>query len=142
MKTIIDPSPAMSRENRMKLNDLVSTIRELRGPQGCPWDRKQTTLSLKKYLHSEFQELVSAIDNNDSQNICEELGDLLFLIVMISEIHREAGEFDLNRVIEGIDAKLIRRHPHVFEEKKNLSEEDLNRQWDAIKAAEKSRHTR
>ena len=142
MKTSTEPSQAISRDNGTKLNELVSTIRELRGPHGCPWDRKQTALSLKKYLHSEFQELISAINNNDSQNICEELGDLLFLIVMISEIHREAGEFDLNRVIEDIDAKLIRRHPHVFKEKKNLSEEDLNRQWDAIKAVEKSQNTR
>lgn len=119
-------------------SQLLSTVQTLRGPEGCPWDKRQDTLSLKKYLESEFQELIAAVNNNDTANICEELGDLLFLIVMVSEVNREEGNFDIQQVIKLINDKLIRRHPHVFEEKKHLSEEELHKQWDAIKAAEKS----
>ena len=140
MKTNTAPNCTMSLKNGSKIADLISTVQELRGPQGCPWDKKQTPSSLKKYLQSELDELISAINTNDSENICEELGDLLFIIVMIAEINTEENRFDLNNVIEGINAKLVRRHPHVFEEKTVLSEEDLNKQWNAIKAAEKSRN--
>lgn len=120
---------------------LVETIKTLRGEDGCPWDKRQTTTSLIKYLQSEFDELLAAIDNDDTANICEELGDLLYVIILISEIHDEKQHFSIEDVISGISEKLIRRHPHVFGEKKDLDDEALRRQWQEIKAMEKSRKT-
>lgn len=118
-------------------NQLLDTVKVLRGDRGCPWDRKQTTLSLRTYLVEEFDEILSALDNEDSDNLCEELGDFLYLILMIAEINREQGNFDINRIIGSINEKLIRRHPHVFDSKEQLSEGELRKQWARIKEAEK-----
>ena len=73
---------------------LVDTIQQLRSEQGCPWDRKQTTNSLKKYLIEEFNEIIEAIDRDDRENLCEELGDFLYLILMIGEINRDENTRD------------------------------------------------
>ena len=121
----------------MKLETLRETIATLRGEQGCPWDKKQTCDSLTKYLRSECDELLAAIHNNDPVNICEELGDVLYLLIMVSDINRELGLFGFNDVIESINAKLIRRHPHVFAGQSYENEEQLTAQWNAIKAEEK-----
>ena len=118
-------------------HSLISTVRQLRSDQGCPWDRKQTTASLKKHLVEEFDEIIAAIDHDDPENLCEELGDFLYLIVMIGEINRENGSFTIEEVIETVNRKLIRRHPHVFSSKKDLDEKELRRQWNAIKKKEK-----
>lgn len=125
----------------LKLSELVSTIKTLRGKDGCPWDRRQDTLSLLKYLKSECQELVEAIENNDHINICEELGDLLYLIVMFSEIGNDQGNFHLGDVLCTINEKLVRRHPHVFAGQTYENEEQLVAQWEAIKAEEKKKNT-
>ncbi len=122
-----------------KLHTLISTIRTLRGKNGCPWDIKQTPSSLIKYISSESEELIQAIRNEDKPNMCEELGDVLYLVIMLSEINRDEGNFDLDEVIDNINAKLIRRHPHVFAGQTYESEEQLAAQWQAIKAAEKSK---
>lgn len=119
------------------LNALIQTIKQLRSDQGCPWDRKQSTLSLKKYLVEEFEEIIGAIDKDDSDNLCEELGDFLYLILMIGEISRDEGKFTIEQIINGINEKLIRRHPHVFGSRKDLGEKELRRQWAAIKESEK-----
>lgn len=119
-------------------NRLVDTVKELRGERGCPWDSKQTTLSLRKYLTEEFDEILTALDNEDPENLCEELGDFLYLILMIGEINREEGNFDVSRIIASITEKLIRRHPHVFDTKEQLSEGELRKQWARIKETEKS----
>jgi len=121
----------------MALENLITTITTLRGDQGCPWDKKQTCNSLIQYLRSECEELVAAITNNDSSNICEELGDILYLVLMMTEINKDNGLFTLDDVITKIDAKLIRRHPHVFAGIPYESEEQLKRQWQQIKADEK-----
>jgi len=120
-------------------DELIQTIQQLRGDKGCPWDRKQTTQSLKKYLLEEFEEIIEAIDNNDSENLCEELGDFLYLILMIGEISRYEGKFTIDRIIASINEKLVRRHPHVFGTRKELDETELRRQWANIKESEKSR---
>lgn len=117
---------------------LVQTIQQLRSEKGCPWDRKQTTRSLKKYLIEEFGEIIDAIDNNDPENLCEELGDFLYLILMIAEISEEEGKFTAEKVIRTIDQKLIRRHPHVFSSRQDLNEEQLRQQWSSIKKTEKA----
>ena len=120
-----------------KFAALLQTVRTLRGQNGCPWDKKQTTGSLKDYLIEEFDEILEAVENNDLTNLCEELGDFLYLIVMIAEINRENEAFSLHNVLEGINEKLIRRHPHVFSDTTVADESALRKQWETIKAAEK-----
>jgi MazG family protein len=120
---------------------LLHTIRSLLGPDGCPWDQKQTTLSLRKYFTEEFAEIIAAIDKNDSDNLCEELGDMLFLLILMAEINAKNKTFTLMDVIRNINAKMIRRHPHVFGEGKKGTEEELERQWRAIKSQEKEKKT-
>lgn len=125
----------------LELQNLIDTVRALRGPQGCPWDRRQTSLSLLKYLMSECEELHEAITGDDSRNTCEELGDLLYIIVMISEINKDLDKFELSDVLHNINEKLIRRHPHVFAGVTYENEEQLTAQWQAIKAEEKRKNT-
>lgn len=125
--------------SNIELEELLTTIRALRGENGCPWDSRQTSVSLIKYLKSECDELVEAIQTRDIVNICEECGDMLYLIVMISEINADQNNFNLNDVISSINAKLIRRHPHVFAGVPVGSEQQLKEQWQEIKASEKSK---
>ena len=119
---------------------LLATIRHLRGPQGCPWDKKQTAQSLKKYLREEVTELLQAIDNQDSPNVCEEIGDITYILIMISEIYKDDGLFSYTDCLSGINEKLIRRHPHVFGEANIEDEEQLRQQWEKIKQQEKKQN--
>lgn len=123
------------------LQQLLNTISTLRGDNGCPWDRQQTPHSLVKYLNAEVEELVQAINNNDTTNICEEIGDVLYVLIMISECHRDTDSVALNKAITGINEKLIRRHPHVFAGTSYKDEAELKKQWQEIKAAEKRDNT-
>lgn len=112
----------------------------LRHPQsGCPWDIKQTSESISTYTLEETYELLHAIQTGDIQNIKEELGDLLFHIVFHAQIASEQNQFDINDVIQTIVDKMTRRHPHVFDPQRdnNLSEEELNSQWQQLKTIEK-----
>lgn len=95
-------------------NDLVQTFAVLRGPNGCPWDKKQTHETLIKCLRNETQELVEAIEKKDVENMKEELGDVLLQVLMHSQIAAEEGIFTIDDVIQGLHDKLHRRHPHVF----------------------------
>ena len=95
-------------------NDLVQTFAVLRGPNGCPWDKKQTHETLIKCLRSETQELVDAIEKKDDENMKEELGEVLLQVLMHSQIAAEEGKFTIDDVIQGLYDKLHRRHPHVF----------------------------
>ena len=94
--------------------DFVKIIAELRSEHGCPWDREQTFQSLKKCLADETEEVFWAIDHEDMENLCEELGDVLLQVVMNSQIAAEMGAFTIEDVIDGVSQKMIRRHPHVF----------------------------
>ena len=116
---------------------LQQTIKALRGEGGCPWDKKQTAKSLIKYIKAETAELIEAIEKGDIDNTCEELGDVLYLVLMISSIYDEARLFSIDDVARIINDKLIRRHPHVFAGTSYNSEEDLNEQWESIKKEEK-----
>jgi tetrapyrrole methylase family protein/MazG family protein len=120
------------------LDDFVIVVKELRSVNGCPWDRQQTPLSLKRYLVEETDELLEAIDSDDKQHIKEELGDLLYLIVLLAQIYSEEDSFALNDVIETIKAKMIRRHPHVFSNEKIESIAELRKMWLEIKDSEKA----
>ncbi len=126
--------------NEPSIDELLLTIQKLRSGEGCPWDRRQTTISLIEYFQEEFNELMDAIRNQDFPNICEESGDLLYLILMISEISKENGEFHFPDVVRMINEKLIRRHPHVFAGQSYKNEEDLIKQWQQIKTDEKKKN--
>ncbi len=112
-------------------------IARLRAPDGCPWDRKQTHKSLRKYLVEETFEALEAIDNEDWQALKEELGDVLLQVVLHSQIAWEEGEFTLPEVIATVTTKIIRRHPHVFGEVQVDGVEDVLRNWEALKAQER-----
>lgn len=114
-------------------------IAHLRAPEGCPWDREQTHESLRRYLLEETYEVLEAIDNDDPQSLAEELGDLLLQIVLHAQIATEDGDFTMPEVLRYVNAKMIRRHPHVWgavDVHGNPDEVVTN--WDAIKKAEKA----
>jgi tetrapyrrole methylase family protein/MazG family protein len=115
---------------------LKQIMKRLRGPDGCPWDREQTHLSLRPYLIEETYEVLEAIDGDDAPKLCEELGDLLLQIVFHSQVARENGRFDIEDVIAGIIAKLIRRHPHVFGDVKVKDSRDVLAGWERVKQQE------
>ncbi len=119
--------------------ELYRIIKKLRGPGGCPWDQKQTPESIKKYLLEEATELAQALSGDNQSNICEELGDLFFILVLIVIIYEEEGCFTAEEVFAGISRKMIRRHPHVFADVQTGSESELKKQWEAIKAREKNK---
>ncbi len=96
------------------LDDLKEIITRLRAKDGCPWDSVQTHESMKRYLVEETSEVLEAIDNNDSDNLCEELGDLLYQIMIHAEIEKEKGTFTIDDVIDDIAWKMVKRHPNVF----------------------------
>lgn len=127
-----------ARFNRVEaFEEFVRTVKQLRGPGGCPWDREQTHRSLRAYVIEEAYEVVSAINNGDAQNLCEELGDLLLQVVLHSVIAEEEGAFDLKRVIESITEKIVRRHPHVFSAMNIEGVEGVRQAWEDIKREEK-----
>jgi len=117
--------------------NLVNVIAKLRADNGCPWDRRQTPESLTRYLLEETNELAEAISLGDADHIREESGDLFYILIMLTLMHEEKGEYSLHDVLSGITQKMIRRHPHVFAGKKIGSEYDLHKQWEAIKSQEK-----
>lgn len=117
---------------------LQHIVARLRGSDGCPWDRKQTTQSLRNALIDEVYEALDAIDAGDMENLAEELGDLGLLIMMHAQIAEEAGHFTLEDVYEGITAKVIRRHPHVFGDDSNHDDLDVVGLWKRVKAEEKA----
>ena len=96
------------------LDDLKGIMTRLRAKDGCPWDSVQTHESMKRYLVEETSEVLQAIDNKDPDNLCEELGDLLYQIMIHAEIEKEKGTFTIDDVIDDICWKMIKRHPNVF----------------------------
>ena len=117
---------------------LVNTIWRLRQPDGCPWDRKQTHASIAKNMIEEAYEAVDCIEADDVPHLREELGDVLMQVVLHAQIAADAGEFTMEDVARGIDAKLIRRHPHVFgEHAEAQSADEVLDIWDAVKLKEK-----
>lgn len=109
------------------------TIAHLRAPEGCPWDRKQTHLSLREYLLEETYEVLDALDTEDPDALREELGDLLLQIVLHAQIAVEAGEFRMVDVIEHVNSKMIKRHPHVWGDVKVKDADEVVTNWEALK---------
>lgn len=116
----------------------VDTIAALRAPNGCPWDREQTHESIARNMIEEAYEAVDAIEQHDTTHLREELGDVLLQVVLQSQIAADAGEFTVADVCRDVNAKMIRRHPHVFGEAAAGSAEDVLSIWDNVKLAEKS----
>jgi len=119
------------------LQELIDVVAKLRSPDGCPWDLAQTPESLTPYVIEEAYEVVDAIQTRDKKAIAEELGDLLLQVVLQAQIASEANDFSLQEVAEGISQKLIRRHPHVFADVTVASIDEVHKNWETIKAAEK-----
>lgn len=127
----------MRRMSKRTFDELVKLMTTLRGPNGCPWDRKQTLPDLKPYVIEEAYEVVDAIDQNDRRALAEELGDLLLQAVFIAEVTREEGTFDIYDSITAIHDKLVRRHPHVFGEVEANDAETVLVNWERLKQDER-----
>jgi uncharacterized protein YabN with tetrapyrrole methylase and pyrophosphatase domain len=125
------------KENNDAFARLQHIVATLRGQGGCPWDIKQTPVSLKKYLLEECQELAEAIDSGVEKEICEEIGDVFFILAMLIHMFAEQHHFTADDVLNQISAKMIRRHPHVFSDATVTDEGELRLQWERIKAQEK-----
>ncbi len=120
------------------LQQLIDVVAQLRSPDGgCPWDLAQTPQTLTPYVIEEAYEVVDAIRSGDKDAIAEELGDLLLQVVLQAQIASEEGDFTLQEVARGITQKLIRRHPHVFGDVEVRDAEEVHKNWEQIKAAEK-----
>jgi tetrapyrrole methylase family protein/MazG family protein len=116
---------------------LKEIIAKLRGPDGCPWDRKQTHASLRPYLVEECYEVLQSLEDGAPQKLCEELGDLLLQIMLHAQIAAEAGQFNIDDVVRGISDKLIHRHPHVFGGEKVQDAGEVEQNWQALKQEER-----
>ncbi|MCP9791154.1 nucleoside triphosphate pyrophosphohydrolase [Vulcanococcus limneticus Candia 3F8] len=140
------PPPATAAASLEALAELLAVVDRLRDPEtGCPWDLEQTHASLVPYVLEEAHEVADAIRHGDDRHLAEELGDLLLQVVLHARIASETGRFDLEQIARGISAKLIRRHPHVFEAVEGEQPSNrgsggdsaaVRRSWDAIKAEE------
>jgi tetrapyrrole methylase family protein/MazG family protein len=122
-----------------EFSGLRRIIATLRGPDGCPWDRVQSHGSLRPYLMEEAAETIEALDSGDSTKLSEELGDLLFQVLIHVQLAEEADEFTMRDVIRGLSEKLVRRHPHVFGDAVAETPEAVIEQWDELKAREKGK---
>ena len=115
---------------------LVRTVWRLRQPDGCPWDREQTHLSIAKNMIEEAFEAVDAIEGSQTRHLQEELGDVLMQVVLHAQIAADAGEFDIDAVCRDINEKLIRRHPHVFGDAQASDANEVLGIWDQVKLGE------
>jgi MazG family protein len=129
--------PVPPLQDTGSVQSLLWVVERLRTPDGCPWDRRQTHSSLQRYLPEEAYEAVAAIEEDDPAHLAEELGDVLLQIALHSQIATEAGEFDFADVVAGVTRKMIHRHPHVFGDVEVDGVDDVLRNWEEIKAAER-----
>jgi ATP diphosphatase len=118
---------------------LLEVMEKLRDPDtGCPWDQQQNFASIVPHTLEEAYEVADAIEHGNMSDIKDELGDLLFQVVFYAQLGKEQGEFDFEAIAQGISDKLIRRHPHVFASSEGKTDEQLNVQWEQIKAQERA----
>jgi tetrapyrrole methylase family protein / MazG family protein len=119
------------------IEDLLKVMAKLRSPKGCPWDREQNHMTLRRHAIEEVYELIDAIEARDDHEMAEELGDLLLQVVFHCQLARERGAFDFEKVTRHLVDKLIRRHPHVFGKTKVKNVDEVWANWEKIKHAEK-----
>ena len=120
-----------------QFDSLLHIAEKLLGPNGCPWDQKQTFLSLQPYVLEEAHEVIEAVDADDDRKMIEELGDLLYTVVFYGKLGEKTGRFSMEEIVKTIKEKLIRRHPHVFGETKVENIDQVIKNWEKIKAEEK-----
>jgi uncharacterized protein YabN with tetrapyrrole methylase and pyrophosphatase domain len=125
-------------KKKSAINDLLRVMAKLRSPRGCPWDRAQTHLSLRRHAVEEVYELIDAIEARDDSEMAEELGDVLMQVVFHAQMAAERGAFDFEKVCRVLVEKLIRRHPHVFGKTKVKNVDEVWANWEKIKRAEKA----
>lgn len=128
-------------KDNYNFQDLVDIMKILREPGGCPWDAEQTHESIRRNFIEETYEVIEAIDKNDSELLCEELGDALMQVVFHAQISQEEGTFDMDDVCDGVCKKLIIRHPHVFSDVVAETSDKVLENWDAIKMQTKEQKT-
>jgi tetrapyrrole methylase family protein/MazG family protein len=128
--------PLTSLRHPETLRYLIMRLR--RDPDGCPWDRQQTHQSLTRYVIEETYEVVEALEENDMEHLAEELGDLLLQVYLHAEIARQEGDFSIGDLLEHLNAKLIRRHPHVFGNVEANNASQVVQNWEAIKQQERA----
>jgi MazG family protein len=131
-------------KKKSAIEDLLRVMAKLRSPKGCPWDREQTHMTLRRHAIEEVYELIDAIEARDDHEMAEELGDLLLQVVFHCQLARERGAFDFEKVCRLIVEKLVRRHPHVFGKTKVKNVDEVWANWEKIKRAEKhgTKHAR
>jgi len=131
----------MELDTGNKFNNLVKTISRLLGPQGCPWDHKQTVHTWACYLIEEIYELLDSIEDDHFDSIANEIGDVIAIVLFLAmTVSKEKGE-NWDRFLDEANQKLIRRHPHIFQKPEELSHEEIESQWKQIKKTEKGYHT-
>ena len=131
-------------KRKTAIEDLLKVMARLRAPDGCPWDREQDHLTLRRHAIEEVYELIDAIEAGDDHEMAEELGDLLLQVVFHCQMAKERGAFDFEKVTRHLVDKLVRRHPHVFGNTKVKDVDEVWANWEKIKRAEKkgTRHER
>ena len=120
-----------------EFDDLIAVAEKLLSPEGCPWDHKQTFLSLQPYVLEEAHEVIEAVDSGEDEQIVEELGDLLYTVIFYGKLAEKEGRFATVDIIKAVKEKLIRRHPHVFGEVKVEHVDEIAQNWERIKKEEK-----
>ncbi len=125
------------KKDKYSFDDFIKIMKTLISEDGCPWDKVQTHETLKRYLIEESYEVIDAINNNDKENLCEELGDVLLQVVFHSILAEKDSEFSLNDVIDGVAKKMIYRHPHIFSDVSAETADDVLANWEELKKKEK-----
>lgn len=140
--SLIDKTESHLYHKKMDFSELLSIMATLRSEQGCPWDKEQTSDSLKPYILEEAHEVLEAIDEADPDALKEELGDLLFQVIFQAQLAKEQNNFDMSDVINAIASKMVARHPHVFGQVDAKTSEDVLVHWETRKKAEgKQKHS-
>jgi MazG family protein len=125
-------------ETSLELERLVELVARLRGPDGCPWDREQTPETVRRYVLEEAYEVVDAVDHGSPAHVAEELGDLLFMLLFLAHLYGEQGALRLDEVLRQVAEKMIRRHPHVFGNRRVNSSTQVKENWEEIKRQEQA----
>lgn len=125
------------KSKKKNFYDLCEIIEALRAPGGCPWDREQTHLSLKRYMIEEAYEAAETFESGDGAKMADELGDVLLQVVLHAQIGKENGEFTVDDITDAVSRKMITRHPHVFGDSEASKTDDVLNNWDEIKRRER-----
>ncbi|MEJ2427944.1 MAG: nucleoside triphosphate pyrophosphohydrolase [Deltaproteobacteria bacterium] len=126
-------------ETGREFERLLDLLTRLRAEDGCPWDREQTPATIKRYLLEEVYEVVDAVDHETPDQVAEELGDLIFMALFLAQFYAEQDQFQMAEVLRGVGNKMVRRHPHVFGDRKVDSAREVKLNWEEIKQKEKPR---